>query len=323
MAFETGTAADSNALFALFRTFITTNVDLVAANQHWEELDYNEDDSDTAQLYLRGKGLADSDSIYVNMYRFLEDIDSFNWGFRGATGYLAGNDYTLQPGVPPRSTYILLHNTTLNYWFFANGRRFIIVVKVGGTVYQSAYCGFINQYDLPTEFPYPLLINASSSDSDERFSWIGSNNHTSLDRGSYTTADAQTNAWIINAAGQWDRIRSYDSITTANTFIPAHTAGESLETAIWPYLEQNNAQSGPNKFLPAPGDEYVLRRLIAIDNRDVSGKRAVYGSYDDVFQVSGAGNAAENTLTIGGDTYIVFPNIYRSDIGDYFAVKQG
>ncbi len=323
MAYETGTAADSNALFALFRTFITANVDLVAANQHWEELEYNEDDADTAQLFLRGKGLSDSDSVYVNVFKFLAGIDSFNWGLRGATGFLAGTQHQFQPGTTTRPTYILLHNTTLSYWFFANGRRFIIVVKVGGTVYQSAYCGFLNQYDLPTEFPYPMLINGSSAEEDERFSWINSNNHTSMDRGAYTTTDAQTNAWMINSAAQWDRVRSYDSTNTSNTFIPGFQTGESYETAIWPYVEQNNSQSGPNKFLPAPGNEYILRRLIVMDNRDIIGKRAVYGSYDDVFQVSGAGNAAENTLTIGPDTYIVFPNIYRSDIGDYFAVKQG
>ncbi len=322
MAYETGTAADSNALFALFRTFITANVDLVAAGQHWEELEYNEDDANTAQLYLRGKGLADADSVYVNVYKFLEGIDSFNWGFRGATGFLANTGYDFQPGVPPRSTYILLHNTTLSYWFFANGRRFIIVVKVGGTVYQSAYCGFLNQYDLPTEYPYPLLLNGSSTESDERFSWIGSNNHTSMDRGSYGTTDAQTNAWVINPAAGWEPIRSYDSTTTANTFMRGDQDSESYDIAIWPYVEQLNNGSGPNFFLPAPGSEYILRRLVVVNNRGLAGQKSVYGSYDDVFQVSGAGNAAENTLTIGGDTYIVFPNVYRSDIGDYFAIRQ-
>ena len=323
MAFETGTAADSNALFALFRTFITANVDLVAAGQHWEELEYNSDDTDTAQLFLRGKGLADTDSIYVNVFKYLEGIDSFNWGLRGATGYLAGNTHGFQPGATTRATYILLHNTTLSYWFFANGRRFIIVVKVGGVVYQSCYCGFLNQFDLPTEYPYPLLINGSSATETERFSWINSNDHTSLDRGGYTTTDDQANAWILTSSGVWERIKSYDGAATSNSFVPGYTGTDSNRVAIWPFVEQNNNETGPAHFLPAPGNEFILRRLIVIENREAIANRAVYGSYDDVFQVSGAGNAAENTLTIGGDTYIVFSNIYRTDIGDYFAIKQG
>ena len=41
------------------------------------------------------------------------------------------------------------------YWFIANGRRFIVIVRVS-SVYQSAYAGFILPYHLPNTF-YPAL----------------------------------------------------------------------------------------------------------------------------------------------------------------------
>jgi len=322
MSTETGTAADSNALFALFRTFITTDLDLVAANQDWEELEYTEGDSDTAELYLRGKGLSDSDSIYVTLEKFLEGADSFNWGFSGATGFVQGLDMSLQPGATPEKVYIHLHNTALSYWFFANGRRFMIVVKVNGVIYQSCYCGFVDAFDLPTEYPYPLMINASSPTRTQRFSWIGSNDHSSMDRGGNATSDATANAFIIESSGGWERIRSYTSTGAVNNYMSATSTAESNKIAVWPFLEQQTTTSGPETFLPAPGNEYVLRRLIVLSNRSSNGDKVVHGSYDGVYQVSGSGNSAESIITINGETYIVFSNVFRTDIGDFFAVKQ-
>jgi hypothetical protein len=37
--------------------------------------------------------------------------------------------------------------------------------------------------------------------------------------------------------------------------------------------------------------------------------------------VTGQGNAAENTITVGADTWLVVPNIYRSTRDAYCAVK--
>ena len=320
MAYETGTATDSNDLFAKFRTFITSHADLVSANQAWEELEYSVDDADTAQLYLRGKGLSDSDSIYVNVYKFLEGVDSANWGFCGATGYVPGNDYSTQPGATTRSTYMLLHTTTLSYWFFANGRRFIIVAKVGGTVYQSAYGGFLIPYDLPTENPYPLMINASSAEFDQRYSWISDNSHTSMDRGGYEANDADVNAWAINPAGAWKKISSYWS-QNENAFA-YNLPSSSYVAGVWPYVSAGQTYGRPDYVLPAPGDEYLLRKLVVLNLHSSKSESNFFGEYDGVYNVSGANNAAENTLTIGGDTYIVFSNIYRSGLADFFVVKQ-
>lgn len=321
MAFEIGTATDSNDLFAKFRTFITTNATLVADNEDWEELEYNEDDSNTAQLFLRGKGLADSDSIYVNVYKFLADVDSYNWGFRGATGHVPGIVYSDQPGASTRSTFMLLHNTTISYWFYANGRRFIIEAKVGGTVYQSCYCGFLLPYDLPTENPYPMLINATSAESDQRFSWINDNDHSSMDRGGYADSDNETNAWVINPAGQWLNIRSYAAQATQNNFIQGRSISSTYDGAIWPYIEELEASSTEN-YLSAPGGEYVLRRLVVYNNTGLVGEKQIFGTYDGVRAISGEGNASENTVTEGGDTYRVFQNVFRTSIADFHCVIE-
>jgi hypothetical protein len=42
---------------------------------------------------------------------------------------------------------------------------------------------------------------------------------------------------------------------------------------------------------------------------------------DGVFRCPNEGLVAEDTITIGGDTYLIVPNIYRSNFYDYMAVK--
>ena len=58
-------------------------------------------------------------------------------------------------------TAIPLKNESMNYWFVANGRRFIIVVKVE-QYYLSMYCGFmLSIWDLDLENTYPMYIGGS------------------------------------------------------------------------------------------------------------------------------------------------------------------
>jgi hypothetical protein len=45
------------------------------------------------------------------------------------------------------------------------------------------------------------------------------------------------------------------------------------------------------------------------------------GQIDGIAFVTGQSNAAENTVTVGADTWLVVPNIYRSTRDAYCAVK--
>jgi hypothetical protein len=48
----------------------------------------------------------------------------------------------------------------------------------------------------------------------------------------------------------------------------------------------------------------------------------VYGELDGVFALTGFGNGAENTVTIGGVVHYVVQNVFRTDQLDYFAIKE-
>ena len=160
MAWETGTATDHDDLLDKLITFLTTDSGLVAANQEWMVLK-DEEPVDERYVYLRGPGLADNDQIHANIRRFYNPgTNAYNWEFRGATSYDGGIAYASQPGTSDMS-YLCLANLSMTYWFFANGRRFIVIAKIG-TVYTSAYAGLIMPYALPSEYLYPLFIGATT-----------------------------------------------------------------------------------------------------------------------------------------------------------------
>ena len=67
--------------------------------------------------------------------------------------------------------------------------------------------------------------------------------------------------------------------------------------------------------------------------RDTSGKYTLmpvelyaagglYGSLDGLFHISGFNNAVENTVVIGGVTYVVIQNVWRTGFSDYYAMRM-
>lgn len=47
----------------------------------------------------------------------------------------------------------------------------------------------------------------------------------------------------------------------------------------------------------------------------------VYGELDGVFHVTGFNNAVENTISIGGVTYLVVQNVNNTQFWDYYALR--
>lgn len=161
MAFQTGTAANYRDLMTQLNTFLTTNATLVAAGQNWTQMRYV-DGGTTQELILKAPGLAGTDQIYVGMRSF-ENIasDYFNWTLNGYTGYDGAQTFWGQPGSIGANDTVLpclnLWNSTIPYWFVADGRRCIITVRIN-TRYYTAYLGLTTPYANPAMYPYPLCI---------------------------------------------------------------------------------------------------------------------------------------------------------------------
>ncbi len=312
MAWETGSATDYDDLLDKLKTFLTTNSVLVAASQNWTVMKDEILVSDR-YVYLRGPGLASNDQIHVNIRRFFSTVGgAYNWEYRGATSYNGGVVYENQPGG---SDYCFqcLSNGTITYWFFANGRRFIVVAKIG-TVFTSAYAGLILPYALPSEYPYPLFIGATSYLESRLYS------ETAL-----LTQAFWKGGWGVNIDSQ---LRSGTKLRLPDgywmSFIQNYVAVYWSEGGhIWPYFSSNqtaNIDPGIGDLTKNADGSYSLLSVVLYS--EVYIEPNIYGEMDGVFHVPGIDLNSEDTLTIGGDTYIVFQNVEDVGRNDFAAILR-
>lgn len=87
--------------------------------------------------------------------------------------------------------------------------------------------------------------------------------------------------------------------------------GTWLQPHAWPWTASIATQ------LRDTGDVYTLQPVILGNNSN-----ATFAVLDGVYHISGFNNAVENTLSIGGKTYVVMQDTYRTGFGDYVALEM-
>lgn len=290
MAFETGTATDYGDLLDRLVTFATAN--------GWTAVQNN-----AALTVLKGEGLAATDEIFVGIKKYADALnDNYAWLLQGYTGYQNGLALDTQPGaIPAPAPALPLRNDTIPYWFFVNARRIVIVAKVGA-VYESAYLGFILPYGTPGQWAYPICIGGSTlGPNPARFSTQG-NNHSAP----FIPLDQVL--CLRDAAGVWQRL----------VLPQVNLIGSLKGRGTFPYCEGATSGYGWASIRPALDGSYMEHPIILLGDNPSN----LYGEFDGVSHVAGAGMAAEDTVTIGADVWRVFQNIYRSGLLDFFAIKE-
>lgn len=309
MAVEIGTASSFTDLYAKLRDFLTTNAALVAAGQAWTVLSGPATGAltFTDELLLQGPGAGGTDEILVGLHPSVSvPGDYYNLGIAGYSSY--------NPGIPlvdqvnrlaPR--YLHLWDGSMPYWFIANGRRFIVVVRVT-TVYQPAYAGFPLAYHLPTTWAYPLFIGACSSNPTWRYSEVDGAHSAFFHPGS---SDSNPTLGTVSAAlrlpdGQWNWL--------ANRY--ASGAGAEFDNSInniapWSHvLGYDDLRDGlDDQYKPLPAEIAITQPYAA-----------TLGALEGVWYVPGFGTASENTITVDAVTYLIVQNIYRTANNEYAAI---
>lgn len=312
MAWETGSATDYDDLLDKLITFLTTDTGLVAAGQNWTVLKDEEPVSDR-YVYLLGPGLAGVDEIHVNLRRFYAaSSGAYNWELRGATSYDGGVDYDAQPGTSDKS-FLCLSNGTMTYWFFANGRRFMIIAKIG-TVFISGYCGFILPYALPSEYPYPLFIGGTSDDETMLYTQSGLAT-SAFWKGGYVvpTSGVTTGVKLRTPGGFW--------MPFNQSLISGFGGDDSGK--IWPYwskLTYNNDDDGIGNLTKNLDGSYTLLPIILYTHTYTV--RAIFGELDGIFHVPGQDLNSEDTITISADVYLCFQNAEDVQRNDFAAILR-
>lgn len=174
------------------------------------------------------------------------------------------------------------HNARIDYWVTVNDRRIAFALKVGTPVYESAYAGLALPYATPRQFPYPLVV-------------CGTLSGVPATRFSDTTHAMGFNGNRANLALRF-------------------TSGSYLQPYTYPWA---NALFINSNGIRPTDTYYPLPRVVLHDN-----SANVYGELDGIYFITGFDNAVENTLSIGGDTYVVFQDVYRTGFGNYFAMRM-
>lgn len=217
--------------------------------------------------------------------------DYFNLRVAGFTGFTDGVAFASQPGATDSPSSLALWQYEMPYWFVANGRRAIVVVKVSN-VYQAAYLGLAEPYLDPAVFPYPLVA-AGSMIGALRWSNTTDSNHV-FTHSRYTSTASDTIATM--------RMR-LQSGTWRGFFVNG-------EPRIWPddstlTLTESNVGGG-----------FPLLPVVLTDSAPLN----IYAKLDGVYRVPGFALGAETVISVGQSDYIAFQDVYRAGRGDYFAI---
>lgn len=253
--------------------------------------------------------------IYVGVRAFNEPgADYHNWRMGGFTGYTSANTFYNQPGAVTRPV-VPLWNSSIPYWFVANGRCVKVVAKIS-TVYTCCYLGFIEAYMSPNQFPYPLAVGGSMTWYSTEPTPISTNwkwSYSGYEHTAYPMANTGSQSQDDNNSYQL-RLRRPDGVWRG--YLAKHsTSTQYYQTTygiIWPYANEMTALrenlDGSYPLFP-----------IVLQDRGTSVN--TWGRLDGVFATTGYSIGAESTVDVGQIQHVIFPNIYRTDTNNFYALR--
>lgn len=270
-------------------------------------------DAAFSQVIWEAPGNDGNSEIIVGAHAFeRQDADYFNWELAGFDGYQADELWSNQPGFHAKM-YIALWDSSIPYWFIADGRRVVIIAKID-IQYEPGYLGLFEPYFSPDQLPYPLAIGGSLAFGQVPPNWDSTswrwNNWTNKHR-AFTHSDPGTPAtyypeYLQMRARSWDGSWQGFEATVNDIITATPIAGRGI---IWPY------RCGLSLLDPNIDGSYSLWPVMlntATPN--------TFGQLSGIACVSGQDITAETLITIGAMSWMIVPNINRADRDDFFAV---
>lgn len=310
MAFTTGTADDYADLLDVLRLYLIAEgwtVDAwtapVAAVSNGE-------------LFLSAPGSVGGEQPRISIQtEYDTDRNAYAWKLCGATNYESDKVFGLQQNNGPRHYFNLWQNP-IDYWFYVNDRRFIVVVKMG-TIYYSCYAGFFLPYALPTEYSFPLFVGATCG-SLQPYNLDNSGMRAFCDPGdnaaSYFRRTAMTWAVVTN---HYNRDNEFDYVRGI------------ARPVIWPWRvgrgDDDDDYSGDDfnhyfleKMRPTLDGRLPLWQAQICD----APSGVMPGMLDGVFCTPGFNRVTEQLVSVGGSDYRLFQNGFRSRPKDFYAIEE-
>jgi hypothetical protein len=221
----------------------------------------------------------------------------------------------------------MMGSASVNYWFYVNDLRLVIVTQSGVSDYMSSYIGFLEAFALPDYYPFPLCMASTARDRNFLMS--------ATENGLSSMVDPGYQALTVK---KWDGIdyiggnRAYGQ--TENSKLGG-TGGTPGYPTVWPHYfgSAKNSSWPSNKGAgsTAHNDRHLFDFLVATQQGELPLLPAVVmdrvhgnlGVMSGVYSIPGGTVLApQQAIVIGGVTYRVFPNRSRRTGGSWFAVKE-
>lgn len=310
-----GTAAHHNDL--LHRL-----VDWLVNTVGWTELDYSgvpSPDGATllADVALRAPGATAGNEyfLFINT-SFNVGAGSYGWTFRAAVDYDADLIPANQENPSPEVFFNLWENP-IDYWFYANGRRVIVVAKCN-TSYISMYAGLFLPFALPSEYPRPFLVGGNYN-SLQPYDLSNSRNRFIADPGSFTMF------YLNRDANEWKAVSNHDS-SGAN--VSPTVLGNAI---MWPHRGLRQTASADATSDTESWNQQGLSQMRPLDNGEIPmfkchilsyGELKAVGALDGVYSVPGFGKTSEQVLSFSPRQFRVFQNIFRTTSRDFMSIEE-
>lgn len=300
MPVATGTATDHDDLFTRLRAFL---VDTDPDGPEWTELDY---DGGTNTALFEAPGLSGTEEIHIGFGVEESDTDDAyalrGWMFQDYNPALA---HLVQPGHSGVK-YHPVWDTSIPYWFIANGQCVKIVTKIS-TVYTASYLGKFLSYGTPSEYPQPYYLGMPR-DSNIRWSNTSHNFRNFFD---------PTNALMLLPASAWNGVSNFFDLSGTDSV----SGGPSF---IWPYATNignfavNSVINRYRNLRNNVDGSYHLFPLVLTSDAPTDD---IFGELDGAYAVPGFSAASEDIIEIGSDDYLIIQNTFQADRYHYAALK--
>lgn len=240
---------------------------------------------------LHNTGLAGQDDINI-ILRPIIATDESRMHIKGLLYDYYDNVLNNYVGLTEGRT-VSFWNNPVNLWVFSNKQRIIIVIK-SESYYSMMYIGFLNKvWDVKT-YARPYMLVASHMTNNDFSSEVRFDNETDSARAFILAPSVLY--WKITGGFVSDNYDSY------GRFSPhLYNYGKNLFPITYP-----------------PGVDVVLFPIFLTPNNDFNA-----GMLDGVYLYLDANSTSETTITdSNNETYIVFPDVFRTSITYWYAIKE-
>lgn len=269
---------------------------------------------------LRARGTSGNEEILLAIHGFdYASLGVYNWIYTYMLGYeetLSKTFLNEQAGCTPPICRPLtaLNNSTMPYWFVANGRRVVAVGK-SSTNYSAMYLGYYLPYAPPSQFPIPIMLGGDLSIDIK-------NNNIALSHGQHRhfTGPGAGCASMRRLDGAWVRISNNgnNGVGDPNVIYSEAQGNYDVRYVMWPHSRMTDTSQGlAASIRETLGGRYIMPNCVIVSRIDP----AVYGELEGCVYVSGFANAVEDIIQYDGVDHLVVQNVNRTAAHEFWALR--